>query len=98
VVGLVVTETELPYGIGLRYDLFATTALAAVVNRRTPVLPVYFVRLRHGAADLAAFDGQLRRLHSLGADNLDADAAAVQHFITPQSSGPRARSALWPRR
>ena len=31
-VGLVVTETELPYGIGLRYDLFATTALAAVVT------------------------------------------------------------------
>lgn len=87
VVGLVVTENEFPYGTGPRYDLFSTKALAAVVNQRTPVLPVYFVRLRHGAADLPAFDSQLRRLNSLGADDLDIDAAAVQRTIRPQAVG-----------
>ena len=87
VVGLVVTESEFPVGTGPRYDLFPTTALAAVINRRTPVLPFYFVRFRHGAADLPAFDSQLRRLNSLGADDLDVDAAAVQRTIRPQAAG-----------
>ncbi len=87
VVGLVVTENEFPYGTGPRYDLFPTEALAAVINRRTPVLPFYFLRLRHGAADLPAFDSQLRRLNSLGAEDLDINAAAVQRTIRPQAVG-----------
>ena len=86
-VGLVVTENEFPAGTGPRYDLFPTKALAAMINQRTPVLPVYFVRLRHGAADLPAFDGQLRRLNSLAADDLDIDAVAVQRTIRPQVAG-----------
>jgi hypothetical protein len=87
VVGLVVAENEFPVGYGPRYDLFPTKALAAAINRRTPVLPVYYVQLAHGAADLPAFDSQLRPLRSLGADDLDLDAAAVQGAIKPQAVG-----------
>ncbi len=47
----------------------------------------YYIKLRHGAADQAAFDSRLRPLHSLGADDLDIDAAAVQRSITPQAVG-----------
>jgi putative ABC transport system permease protein len=87
VVGLVVTENEFPAGNGTRYDLFPTKAYAAAVNPHAAVLPIYFVRLRHGPADLPAFDSRLRPLHALGADDLDTDAAAVQRAIKPQAVG-----------
>jgi hypothetical protein len=87
VVGFVVAENEFPAGNGSRYDLFATKAFAAEVNPGAAVLAVYYVRLRRGAADLPAFDSQLRSLHSFGADYLDIDAAAVQRAIRPQAVG-----------
>jgi hypothetical protein len=52
VVGLAVTQNEFEAGNGSRYDLFTTRAFAAAVNRRAVVLPVFYVGLRHGAADL----------------------------------------------
>ena len=76
VTGLVVTENEFPAGNGARYDLFPTRAYAAANDPQTQVLTFYYVKLRHGAADAAAFDSQLRPLGSLGADDLDVDAAA----------------------
>jgi hypothetical protein len=87
VVGLVVAENEFQYGIGPRYDLFPTKAYAAAVNPRGGVLQVYYVRLRHGAADQPAFGSQLRPLDTFGADDLDIDAAAVQRAIWPQAVG-----------
>jgi hypothetical protein len=87
VVGLVVTENEFPAGFGDRYDLFTTAAFAAAVNPHAVVLRTYYVRLKHRAADLPAFDTQLRPLGSLGADDLDNDAAAVQRGIKPQAVG-----------
>jgi ABC-type lipoprotein release transport system permease subunit len=87
VVGLVVAENEFPAGNGPRYDLFPTKAYAAAVNPRALVVPFYYVRLRHGAADLPAFESQLRPLDSLGPDDLDIDAAAVQRAIRPQAVG-----------
>ena len=87
VVGLVVAENEFPSGNGPRYDLFPTKAYAAVVNPRAVVLQVYYVRLRHGTADQPAFDNQIRPLHTLGTDDLDIDAAAVQRAIRPQAVG-----------
>ena len=88
-VGLVVAENEFPVGNGSRYDLFPTKAYAAAVNQRSLVLPFYYVQLRHGAADLPAFESQLRplELDSLGPDPLDVDAAAVQRAIRPQAVG-----------
>ena len=87
VVGLVVAENEFQYGIGPRYDLFPTKAYAAAVNHRGVMLQVYYVRLRHGAADQPAFGNQIRPLHTFGADDLDIDAAAVQRAIWPQAVG-----------
>lgn len=87
VVGLVVAENEVPAGNGTRYDLYLTKAYAAAVNHRAVMLSVYYVRLQHGAADLPAFDSKLRPLHSLGADDLDFDAAAVQRAIETQAVG-----------
>jgi ABC-type lipoprotein release transport system permease subunit len=87
VVGLVVTENEFPAGNGPRYDLFATKAFAMAVNHRAKVGPFYYVQLRHGAADLPAFESQLRPLGSAGADDLDTDAATVQRAIRPQAVG-----------
>ncbi len=87
VVGLVVAENEFPSGSGSRYDLFPTKAYAAAVNPRSLVLPFYYVQLRRGAADLPAFESQLRPLDSLGPDPLDVDAAAVQRAIRPQAVG-----------
>jgi len=87
VVGLVVAENEFAYGIGARYDLFLTEAFAAAVNHRAVMGWVYYVRLRHGAADLPAFDSRLRPMGSFGADDLDIDAAAVQRAIRPQAVG-----------
>ena len=55
-----------PRGQGPRYDLFSTRAFAAAVNHRTLVVPFYYVQLRHGAADLPAFESQLRPLDSIG--------------------------------
>ena len=87
VTGLVVTENEFPAGNGARYDLFPTRAYAAANDPHTQVLTFYDVKLRRGAADEAAFDSRLRPLGSLGADDLDVDAAAVQRAITPQAAG-----------
>jgi FtsX-like permease family len=87
IVGIVATENEFPAGNGVRYDLFPTAAFAAAVNHRAAQLPVYFLRLRHGAADLPAVDSWLRSQRVLGTDPLDTDAAAVQRDITPQAVG-----------
>jgi ABC-type lipoprotein release transport system permease subunit len=87
VVGLVVTQNEFPSGIGDRYDLFTTRAFAAAVNPHAAVLKTYYVRLKHRAADQPAFDTQLRPLGSLGSDDLDLDAAAIQRGIKPQAVG-----------
>jgi putative ABC transport system permease protein len=87
VTGLVVTENEFPAGVGNRYDLFLTRAYAAAYDPHTEVETFYYVKLRHGTAGQAAFDSQLRPLGSLGADDLDNDAAAVQRAIAPQAVG-----------
>ena len=63
---LVITENEFPAGNGGRYDLFPTRAYATAHDAHTEVVTFYDVKLRHGAADQAAFDSQLRPLGSLG--------------------------------
>jgi hypothetical protein len=90
VVGIVAAQTEFPSGSedsSSRYDLYTTAAFAAAVNHHAPLLSVYYVRLRHGAADLAGFDSRLRALDALGNDDLDVDAAVVEGSIGPQAVG-----------
>jgi hypothetical protein len=87
VVGIVVTEVEFPSGASPHYDLFATTAYAAAFNQRVALLRTYYVRLAHGDADLADFDGGLRPLGTYGTSDLDKAADAVQASIRPQVIG-----------
>jgi hypothetical protein len=87
VVGIVVTEVEFPSGASPHYDLFATTAYAAAFNQRVALLWTYYVRLAHGDADLADFDGGLRPLGTYGTSDLDEAADAVQASIRPQVIG-----------
>ena len=87
VVGIVVTEGEFPSGASPHYDLFATTAYAAAFNHRVALLWTYYVRLAHGDADLAGFDGSLRPLNTYGTYDLDEAADAVQASIRPQVVG-----------
>ena len=86
-VGFVVTQNEFPAGSGVRYDLFPTAAFARAVNPRVPLLRADFVRLRGGAADVAALDSKLQPMHVLGTDDLDIDAATVQRGLRPQAVG-----------
>jgi hypothetical protein len=61
VVGIVAAESEFPSGSAQHYDLYATAAYGAPVNHRAALLYTYYVRLAHEDADLAGFDGSLRR-------------------------------------
>jgi hypothetical protein len=87
VVGIVVTEVEFPSGASPHYDLYATTAYAAAFNQRVALLRTYYVRLAHGDADLADFDGGLRPLGTYGTYDLDEAADAIQGSIRPQVIG-----------
>jgi hypothetical protein len=87
VVGIIAAENEFPTGIGPHYDLYATTAFAAAVNHRVALLHLSYVRLRHGAAGLAGFEGRLRPLGVVGTDDLDTLAGEVQGSIRPQAVG-----------
>jgi hypothetical protein len=91
VVGFEATEFEFPSGSGNPdYDLYATKAFARVVLPRTATSDVYFVRLRHGAADLPRFDAAIGALSAKGVEgyqNEDASAAAIEASIHPQAVG-----------
>jgi hypothetical protein len=87
VVGIVATESEFPSGASPHYDLYATTAYAAAFNPRVALLRTYYVRLAHGDADLAGFDGRFRSPDVYGTYDLDEAADAVQASIRPQVVG-----------
>jgi MacB-like periplasmic core domain/FtsX-like permease family len=87
VVGIVAAESEFPSGAALHYDLYATTAFAAAVNRRAALLSTYYLRFAHGPADLAGSDSRFRSLGADGTYDLDAAAGAVEGSIRPQVIG-----------
>jgi ABC-type lipoprotein release transport system permease subunit len=88
VVGIEAAELEFP-GISGNpsYDLYDTQALARSLDPDGVVLSEYFVRLRHGAADLPAFEAAARQLGALSGTDLDTPAAAVTSSIHPQAVG-----------
>jgi ABC-type lipoprotein release transport system permease subunit len=94
VVGIVAAESEFPSGGSPHYDLYSTPAFAEAVNHHAALLSLSYVRLRHGAAGLARFDGRLRTLRVYGTDDLDAAAAAVNASIRPQVIGWYVLAAL----
>ncbi len=87
VVGIAAAQTEFPEGQSPHYDLYTTAAFAAAVNHRAALLRLYYVRLRHGVADLPAFDSRLGSLGVLGTEDLDSAAAAAPGPIRPQAVG-----------
>jgi len=89
VVGIEATEFEFPSGSAPTYLLYATQAFARTVIPRTAVTYDYFVRLRHGAADIPRFASAARTLNvgTGGYSSEDAFAASVQASIHPQATG-----------
>jgi hypothetical protein len=86
VTGIVAAENEFPAGQGVTYDLYPTRAFA-VTARGTPTLPIYYVRLRHGRADLARFEATVTGQGDATVTDLDQAAAAVTAAIHPQALG-----------
>ena len=88
VVGIEAAEVEFPASTGgPAYDVYTTRAFARAVNPKTPVLPAYYVRLRHGAADLARFQHPAEAAGALGVLDLDSMAAEIESSIHPQAVG-----------
>ena len=88
VVGIEATDFEFPVAGGASsYDLYTTGAFARFVNPRTFEFHTYFVRLRHGAADLTRFTAEATRLGAAGSQDMDSAAATLQSSIHPQAVG-----------
>jgi hypothetical protein len=90
VVGIEATEDEFPSGGTPGYDLYATQAFARTVVPRTAFGYGYFVRLRHGVADLARFDAQASALSGSGVEftqNEQEQVTSVEGSIHPQAIG-----------
>ena len=93
VVGFEATQYEFPSGITPTYLLYTTRAFAGTVIPLTANYYLYFVRLRHGAADVLRFEGGARSTLNLNPDagagysNQDAQAIAIEASIHPQAVG-----------
>jgi ABC-type lipoprotein release transport system permease subunit len=88
VVGITAAELEFPAASVPAFDLFPTQAFARFIGPKTFVYPSYFVRLRHGPADLPRFTTQVRKLPAnLGMLDMDSEAAAISSSIHPQAVG-----------
>ena len=92
VVGIEATEIEFPSGNTPVYLLYAGPGFARSVLPHTAMEYEYFVRLRHGAADIPEFTNQLKQLNlgsggTTGASTEDGTAATIQGSIHPQAVG-----------
>ena len=89
VVGFEATEFEFPSGAAPNYLLYASPAFTREVLPRTAASYLYFVRLRHGAADLPRFDAAASALgpSTIFTQNEDAQVASVEASVHPQAIG-----------
>jgi hypothetical protein len=90
VVGFEATEFEFPSGSSPTYDLYAPAAFDRAVVPRVAAGYVYFVRLRHGAADFARFRNETLSLSGSGggyAESAELQIATVETSIHPQAIG-----------
>jgi hypothetical protein len=98
VVGIEASEAEFPTGSGPTYDLWGTQGLARSMVPLTPPSYTYYVRLRHGPADINRFNNEASAAKSVpnykGASTLDAVAASVEASVHPQAVGWWALAAL----
>jgi FtsX-like permease family len=89
VVGFEATEFDFPSGAAPDYLLWASPAFTRQVLPRVGASYLYFVRLRHGAADLPRFDVAASALDpgSIFVGNEDGQVASVQASVHPQAIG-----------
>ena len=89
VVGFEATEFEFPSGAAPNYLLYASPAFTREVLPRTAASYLYFVRLRHGAADLPRFDAAASALgpNTIFTQNEDGQVASVEASVHPQAIG-----------
>jgi FtsX-like permease family len=89
VVGFEATEFDFPSGEAPDYLLWASPAFTREVLPRVGVSHLYFVRLRHGAADLPRFDAAASALgpHTIFVQNVDGQVASVEASVHPQAIG-----------
>ena len=107
VVGIEAAELDFPTASAPSYDLFTTEAFAKSFNAKSVVLSAYFVRLRHGAADLPRFQSQAKALGGLSVSDLDTsasddrgiDSTSGRRVVDPRRAWPHwSESSSWPRR
>ena len=88
VVGFEATEFDFPSGSTPSYNLYASPAFSRIMLPRTATGYAYFVRLRHGAADLPRFDAATSAIGgTLYTQNEDAQVVSVETSIHPQAIG-----------
>jgi hypothetical protein len=91
VVGIEASEYEFPSGTTPVYLLYGGPAFAKEELPHTAVQYQYYVRLRHGAADLVQFSGEVRSLNlgtgTVGYSSEDGVAATIESSIHPQAVG-----------
>jgi hypothetical protein len=87
VVGIEAAEIDFQSGNTPSYDLFTTQAFAQKYGSHTVDFHAYFVRLRHGSADLTRFEGEVRALGGLSVSDLNGAASTIESSIHPQVVG-----------
>ncbi len=87
VVGIETAENEFPDGQNPTYDFYTTQAFTRTAGQRVAFAEQYFVRLRHGAADLPRFYAEINAEHLFYVENQDTIATAVATSIHPQAVG-----------
>jgi hypothetical protein len=87
VVGIEAAEAEFPGGSVVTNDLYGTPALARSISGRAAQNPIYFVRLKDGAAGLPRFEADLQPLGPSGGSDEDTAAATITASIHPQAVG-----------
>ena len=88
VVGIEAAEVDFPGGAIVTNDLYGTPALARSISGRTAQYPIYFIRLKDGAAGLPRFEADLQAHGAVfGASEEDTAAATITSSIHPQAVG-----------
>jgi ABC-type lipoprotein release transport system permease subunit len=86
VTGIAAAEAEFPSGPSPSLEFYLSPEFATAYPG-VPTLQIYYVRLRHGAADLGRFEGENGVLKGAGVLDLDRPAAAIATSIRPQATG-----------
>jgi hypothetical protein len=87
VVGIETAESEFPTGQGQTYDIYTTQMFARTAGQQAAGGSQYFVRLRHGAADLPRFAAELNAMQVYFSQGQGTIATAVTTSIHPQAVG-----------